>query len=39
MPIDHVTHYPATWKSLLITAGGAFMIFMAAWIVILAQTG
>lgn len=38
MPIDHVAHAPATWKTLLVVAAGAFTVFMAAWIVILAHT-
>jgi hypothetical protein len=38
MPINHVAHAPASWKTLAIYATAVFMIFMIGWMLYLANT-
>lgn len=37
MPIDHVTHAPAAWKTLTVLAVSVFILFMIVWMLYLAN--
>jgi hypothetical protein len=39
MPIDHVAHAPAAWKTLSVIAVSVFIMFMIVWMLYLANSG